>query len=128
MKYLLDTHTLVWWDSDAARLSPKVFALFKNKSNPIFLSLASIWELQIKYQAGKLDLNRPLANIVEQQLSGNHIVLLPISLPHILALGELPNHHRDPFDRILIAQARVEGLTLITHDPTIAKYPVTTLW
>ncbi len=127
MKYLLDAHTFLWWDMSAEKLSPGVSALFQDESNTLLLSLASVWEIQIKQQLGKLKLRVPLAQTIEEQ-QAHHIELLPITLPHILALEHLPNHHRDPFDRLLIAQAQVEDMPLLTHDPIFAQYPIRVIW
>ena len=128
MRYLLDTHVFNWLDSEPHKLSPKVASLCTDRANQIVVSLVSIWEIQIKFQLGKLELNRPLITLVQEQQQINQIELLPISLEHILALDNLPYHHRDPFDRLLIAQAISEGLTLITHDALVVQYPVKTEW
>jgi PIN domain nuclease of toxin-antitoxin system len=88
-----------------------------------------VWEIQIKWQLGKLTLPKsPLAEIVEEQQRVNGIQVLPIELRHIYALGALPQHHRDPFDRMIIAQASAEGLTIVTADPAFAAYGVPLLW
>ena len=92
------------------------------------LSLVSAWEMQIKTQRGKLDFQIPLNVIVAEQQEKSGIVILPISLTHILDLGRLPDHHKDPFDRLLIAQARVEEAVLVTHDALISQYPIETIW
>ena len=92
------------------------------------LSVASVWEIQIKHQLGKLALKMPLPEIIQKQREQNQIDLMPIELPHIYGLANLPDHHKDPFDRLLIAQAMIEGLTLLTNDPHIAQYPVTSIW
>jgi PIN domain nuclease of toxin-antitoxin system len=105
-----------------------VFNLLKNPEHDFWLSVASVWEMQIKLQAGKLTLRMPLPDIVEHQQKNNRIELLPIILPHVLALDGLPSHHKDPFDRILIAQAQVEKLTLVSHDSTFAQYGVAVVW
>jgi PIN domain nuclease of toxin-antitoxin system len=84
--------------------------------------------MQIKLQLGKLTLKLPLATLIEGQRQANYIKILPVTLPHILALQDLPMPHKDPFDRLLIAQARVEGATLLSSDPVFAEYPVTVLW
>jgi PIN domain nuclease of toxin-antitoxin system len=104
MRVLLDTHTFIWWDADkkAGRLSPKAFNIISDSSNSVVVSLATIWEIQIKIQLGKLTLAAPLADILKQQ-QANDIELLPVNVMHILALDTLPHHHRDPFDRILVA-------------------------
>jgi PIN domain nuclease of toxin-antitoxin system len=92
------------------------------------LSIASVWELQIKNQLGKLVLDQPLEEIVREQVDKNGLQVLSIDLTHVLGLNTLPLHHRDPFDRILIAQARTEGITLLTCDPVIREYEVPVVW
>src|SRR5262249_34386379 len=128
MRYLLDTHTFMWADSDPSRLSTKAAAAISDPENTILISLVSIWEIQIKHQLGKLPLAIPLNEIIERQRNENAFELLPITLPHVLALDGIPLHHRDPFNRLLIAQAQVEGLTLISHDSLMTQYPVQVLW
>jgi PIN domain nuclease of toxin-antitoxin system len=127
MRLLLDTHAFIWWDGEPSRLSPRVAALCKDPANTLVFSVASAWEMQIKIQLGKLSLRLPLQDIVrEQQADG--IDILPITLAHAYELQHLPRHHGDPFDRLLIAQARVEGLTLISHDHVFSSYAVPVMW
>lgn len=128
MKLLLDTHTFIWWDSEPTRLPPRVLALCQDRQNVLLLSAVSIWEMQIKLQLGKLRLALPLREIVESQQRTNHVEILPIALAHVLALEDLPVCHKDPFDRLLVAQAIVEEAVLISADPNIAKYAVRVLW
>ncbi len=128
MKILLDTHTFIWWDSDPAKLSPTALTLISDKSNELLFSVASVWEMQIKLKLGKLNLKLPLAEIIEGQQRGNKIQLIPIMLEHVLELENLPYHHKDPFDRLLIAQAIVEGAALVSNDPEFPKYPAKALW
>lgn len=128
MKLLLDTHTFIWLDSNPSRLSEKVRSLLQDPNNTLLLSVVSIWEMQIKTQIGKLQLSIPLAELVESQRQANMIEILPVSLSHVLAIEQLPLHHKDPFDRLLIAQANVEDATLISQDATLAKYPVQLIW
>ena len=128
MNYLLDTHTFMWWDSNASMLSPTVLNAISDEKNQVFVSLVSIWEITIKNQIGKLSLRDDIANIFKQQEEKNGFKLLKIELPHVLKVGELPLHHRDPFDRMLIAQAMVEGFTLLSKDENIRRYPVTVVW
>ena len=128
MKLLLDTHTFIWWDSEPAKLSPRALALCQDQANTVFLSVASVWEMQIKLQLGKLKLNLPLAEVVESQRQTNNVEVLPVTLTHVLALESLPAHHKDPFDRLLIAQAKVEEAVLVSGDPIFAKYPVQSVW
>jgi len=124
MKLLFDTHAFIWWDSDPSKLSPRILALCQDRSNLLLLSVASAWEIQIKQQLGKLELEAPLAELVQRQREVNGVEVLPVLLDHVLALHNMPPHHRDPFDRILIAQALAENATLVTNDPVIAKYSV----
>lgn len=128
MKLLLDTHAFIWWDSDPARLPPQVLALCQDPRNMLLLSVVSVWEMQIKLQLGKLRLALPLREIVEAQRQMNNVEILPITLEHVLALENLPVHHRDPFDRLLIAQAVVEEVALVSADPNIARYAVQVVW
>lgn len=127
MNLLLDTHIFIWWDSQSASLSSSARALCENPSNTLYLSLASVWEMQIKQQLGKLDLSRPLALLIAEQQQANDIRILPIQMEHIFALGNLPAHHRDPFDRLLIAQAQIEGLLLLSDDVIFSQYAITVL-
>lgn len=128
MRLLLDTHAFIWWDSDPTKLSPRVMGLCEDASNVILLSVASVWEMQIKTQLGKMQLDKPLEEIIAHQQQTNQMQVLPIALGHVLALRRLPDHHRDPFDRLLIAQADVEGAALVSHDHVVAKYPVEVIW
>ncbi len=128
MKLLLDTHTFIWWDSEPAKLSARALALCQDPSNILFFSVASAWEMQIKLQLGKLALKLPLATVIEGQRQTNDFKILAVELPHILALQSLPTPHKDPFDRLLIAQANVEGAALISSDPVFAEYSVTVIW
>jgi PIN domain nuclease of toxin-antitoxin system len=128
MKLLLDTHTFIWWDSDPAKLSPHTLMLCQDRANTVLLSVASVWEIQIKLQLGRLKLTMPLAGVIRSQQQTNNIQVLPVTLRHVLALESLPTHHKDPFDRLLIAQANIEGATLVSGDPMFAKYPVKLFW
>ena len=128
MKLLLDTHAFIWWDSDLARLSPRALSLCQNPENHLLLSVASVWEMQIKLQLGKLRLGLPLATIIDGQRETNGVEILPIELEHVLALEALPAHHKDPFDRLLIAQAKVEGVVLVSGDSIFSQYPVNLAW
>jgi PIN domain nuclease of toxin-antitoxin system len=127
MTGLLDTHTFIWWDSDPAKLSAPVLAFLQDPANKILLSVASVWEMVIKHQLGKLSLRLPLQVIVSHQ-QGQGIQLLPIMFEHVLAVETLPLVHKDPFDRILIAQANIEKVELITSDSVFAHYPVKVFW
>jgi PIN domain nuclease of toxin-antitoxin system len=128
VKLLLDTHAFLWLDGDPTRLSGKARAACADPANELYLSLASIWELQIKLQLGKLTLRGDLSSILSEQQRNNHLRLLAIELLDILGLATLPAHHRDPFDRLIVSQAQRGGFELVTHAPEIAKYPLRTLW
>ena len=128
MKVLLDTHAFIWWDSNPTKLSPQALAVCQDQTNQVFLSVASVWEMQIKLQVEKLHLDFPLAEIIENQQQTNNIQILPVALGHVLALRDLPLVHKDPFDRILIAQARTEAAVLVSHDSVFADYEVNLLW
>lgn len=128
MNLLLDTHTFIWWDRDPDKLSPVVLDRLQSPDSQVLLSLVSLWEIQIKTQLGKLTLRGHLADIVQQQQIENDLRLLPIEVPHIFALEDLPQHHRDPFDRLLIAQSLVEKATLVSKDPIFQNYGCTVLW
>ena len=128
MKLLLDTHTFIWWDSAPHKLSKAASALIQNADNTVMLSVVSVWEIQIKSQIGKLSLASPLADIVRTQQSVNGIEILPIALDHAITLDQLPLHHKDPFDRMLIAQSISENATLISRDSAFSQYSVSTRW
>lgn len=128
MKLLLDTHTFIWWNSNSSKLSKRALELCSNRNNNLFLSLVSIWEITIKSQLGKLSLNESLTEIIEKQQKVNNLQILPIDLNHILALHDLPLHHRDPFDRLLISQAILENATLISRDSVFQYYSVRLEW
>jgi PIN domain nuclease of toxin-antitoxin system len=127
MKYLLDTHTFLWWHDQPNCLSPIVLEICQDTDNKLFLSMISVWEIQIKLQLNKLTLNTPLVKMLAlQQLNGIHI--MPIEVSHILELQNLPLFHKDPFDRLIIAQSRVENAILLSKDEQFQSYPVTVIW
>ena len=128
MKLLMDTHAFIWWDNDTTRLSPQAIALFQDPANTLLLSVASAWEMQIKIQLGKLQLPLGLEDMIAGQQSLNRLEVLPVNLAHVLALDNLPSHHKDPFDRLLIAQAIVEDAVLVSRDPIFSQYPVNVQW
>jgi len=126
MKVLLDTHTFIWAITDERRLSPRARSLIA--SSELWWSIVSLWEAIQKAQVGKLSLPLPAGAFLTAELSSNHVRLLPVSLSHVLRIEELPLHHRDPFDRLLIAQSIEEGWPIITADPWFAHYPVDVIW
>ncbi|WP_016949181.1 type II toxin-antitoxin system VapC family toxin [Anabaena sp. PCC 7108] len=128
MKLLFDTHTFIWWDSQPHKLSAQSLALLSNSSNIKFLSIVSIWEMQIKYQLGKLSLQLPLRDIINEQIHNHNIVILSITSENILGLDNLPLHHKDPFDRLLISQASLEDAILISCDSVFNQYSVKVDW
>lgn len=128
MNVLLDTHAFLWWIADDARLSQPARDAISDPENEILVSAASAWEIAIKAGIGRLTLPAPAKRFVPRQVQRNGFGSLPIQLEHALAVEDLPKHHKDPFDRILVAQARAEKLTLITDDPLIQRYKVQTLW
>ncbi len=128
MNLLLDTHTFLWWDNGAVNLSPRVLALCNDPAVILYLSMVSIWEIQLKHSLGKLSLRLPLRALLTDQQQKNGLQLLPITLDHVLALDALPHHHKDPFDRLLIAQAQVESMSLASVDSVFTNYPVSLIW
>ena len=128
MRLLLDTHAFIWWAEEPDRLSQAALTACLDDRNQLVLSVASAWEMQIKLQLGKMRIGTSLAKLIELQRQVNEIRLLPVELGHVLAIGSLPLHHRDPFDRLIIAQARVEELVVVTTDPLFAAYGAMTLW
>lgn len=128
MNLLLDTHVLIWSTGNPEKLSENVRSLLLDTNNSWVVSIASVWELQIKYQLGKLNLSLPLPSLIETQQRVNKLRILPIELAHIYALDGLPNHHRDPFDRIVIAQAIVENIPLLSADTVFDAYPIQKIW
>lgn len=127
-RLLLDTHVFLWWLDDAADISIPARRAIADIDNDCFLSLASCWELAIKSSLGKLKLARPVERFVAEQLSANGFHLLPIELRHTAKVETLPFHHRDPFDRLLIAQALAEQMTVVSADSTFVSYDVTLVW
>jgi len=123
---LLDTHAFLWWASDDRRLSSTARAAIAG--GRVLLSVVTPWELVVKQAVGRLELVDAPRVLVRDQVARHRFELLPVSLEHVLAVGELPLHHGDPFDRMLIAQARTEGLSLATSDVAFVDYEVATVW
>jgi PIN domain nuclease of toxin-antitoxin system len=128
MKYLLDTHAFLWLNDESERLTQTVKELCSSGEHEFYLSMASAWEMQIKHQLGKLSLAMPIAELVIKNTQENNIQLLPIDLSHINYLEQLPSYHKDPFDRIIIAQAIIEGMSIISIDHAFVDYPVNIVW
>ncbi len=127
MKLLLDTHSFIWWDSAPHLLSISAREAIEDPTHQVLVSTISLWEIAIKSQLGKLQLHRPLDEIVHDQVSQG-IQILDFSTPHVLQVPKLPDHHKDPFDRALIAQATVEMATLVTKDSAMSAYQIPLLW
>jgi len=128
MNLLSDTHSFIWSFSNTKKLSSLAAQAFKNPANQIYLSVASVWEMQIKIALGKMVFKDTLENIINEQQTINGIQILSVQLVHALYLENLPPHHKDPFDRLLISQAIVENMTLVSADASFAKYQVNLLW
>lgn len=128
MNCLIDTHVFLWWTDDKTRLSPLALNTMLDVSNTLVLSAASIWELAIKLRLSKLQLKGELSAVVEAQTRVNRIEILPISAQHALKTLSLPLHHKDPFDRMLVAQALSEGLAMITADTSVSRYDIQAIW
>jgi PIN domain nuclease of toxin-antitoxin system len=127
MKYLLDTHALIWFAEADVQLSPKAKIAIELPTNSVFVSRVSLWEMAIKLSIGKLALSRSLSDVI-QQIESAGIELLPLEISHILLVQSLPYTHRDPFDRMLIAQALSEGMTLVSNEGIFDQYGVARLW
>lgn len=127
MQFLLDTHTFIWFINGDSSLPNNIIGEIKNLKNQCFISIASIWEIAIKCKLNKLSLNADFNRILDF-LDYNQIEITPISFNHIIKLNELDFHHRDPFDRILIAQGISENLTILTKDQNFSFYKAKTLW
>ncbi len=128
MRILLDTHTFLWWVWDAPELSAKARKYIANPDNECLLSLASVWEIAIKSSLGKLKIDRPLDQFIPEQLSANGFKPLEIGFRHIVQVNTMPFHHKDPFDRLLAAQAREEKLLIVSADPIFTQYGIKRIW
>lgn len=126
MRQILDTHILIWFVSGDPRISASMRSQIENNDN--LVSIASIWEMAIKHSIGKLNFQSSFNEFVEQQIIMNGIELLPIRIDHIAVISSLPLHHRDPFDRLLIAQSIVENIPLLSADQIFDAYPIQRLW
>ncbi|MFM2295418.1 MAG: hypothetical protein RLZZ350_1831 [Verrucomicrobiota bacterium] len=128
MKFIADTHAFLWFVTDATSLSPTAKRLLEAPDSDRLLSIASIWEIAIKHRLGKLNFAHPLDEFLPTQISVNQFRLLNISLAHTLKVTQLPLHHRDPFDRMLVAQALSENLPVLSNDSARDAYGVKRLW
>lgn len=128
MRLLLDTHALVWALAEPARLTSRARAAISNPSADVYASVVSAWELAILQGLARVQLSAPLDRIFTEGLAALRIRLLPIQLQHLATVAQLPQHHRDPFDRLLVATAAVEKLTLVTCDRAFEQYNVALVW
>ena len=128
MRALLDTHAFLWWISNDLRLSERAREIIADGHNELFFSAASGWEISIKAGLGRLEVPEDLQRFISDQISRNAFQSLPIYLSHALHTRVLPDHHQDPFDRILISQAILEEMPLLSSDPQIPRYPVEVVW
>jgi PIN domain nuclease of toxin-antitoxin system len=128
MRLLLDTHTFLWWNTEDPQLSSRARELIGDGQNEIFLSAASAWEISIKTAQGKLVLPEPPAQYISNRISLYQFHPLPVQIHHAVQVYNLPMHHADPFDRLLIAQSQVESLPLISMDANIRNYDVEVIW
>ncbi|MDP2828516.1 MAG: type II toxin-antitoxin system VapC family toxin [Sulfuricellaceae bacterium] len=128
MRLLLDTPVFLWWVSDAPELSAKARATIRKGQNECFLSVASAWEIAIKVSTGKLALSQPVERFVPEQLAANGFRLLGIDFRHVARVETLPFHHRDPFDRLLAAQAMSEKMPVVSADAALSEYGIKRIW
>ncbi len=128
MRLLLDTHVFLWWILDDSRLSAKARALIAEGENDVIFSAASAWEIAIKAALGRIETPADFAPYMSEQVSLNGFRVLPVELSHALRVQALAPHHRDPFDRLLVAQAQVEALPILSRDGAFAPYDVEVIW
>lgn len=128
MRVLLDTHALLWSFTDDDRLPPYARNAIANPDNDVFVSVVALWEIVIKTSVGKLTLDEPFEELFPSRLTDERIQVLSIEIPHLATLRRLPLHHRDPFDRLMIAQALNEGIPIATRDSAFEDYGVDIVW
>lgn len=128
MRLLLDTHAFLWWVADAAELSPRAKAAVADPDNECLISAASCWEIAIKVGTRKLEIDGTVERFVPHHMSVNGFHELPIEIRHAARTARLPFHHRDPFDRLLAAQALEEDLTIVSGDPIFRRYGIARIW
>ena len=128
MRLLLDTHAFLWFINGDEHLSQHSRLLIQEADNEVLISVATLWEITIKTSLTKIELSQPFDILIPRELSDNEFTQLPISLEHLIHLGKLPFHHRDPFDRILIAQSLYEQIPLVSKDSEFDKYGIDRFW
>jgi PIN domain nuclease of toxin-antitoxin system len=127
MKILLDTHALLWFLNGDRNISDRAVNEILSEENEVLISIASLWEISIKFSLGKISIDGGFKHVVNL-IHGNRFHLLPITTDHVIKVASLPFLHRDPFERLIIAQAMVENITILTRDPDFAGYRVKVLW
>ena len=128
MKFLLDTHTFIWYVTNSPKLSLKAQQIINDGKNEILFSIVSIWEMAIKHSVGKLTFELPFELFITRQLAVNNFQLLNIRVENLVIVANLRLHHRDPFDRLIIAQAMVEQIPIVGRDEVFDLYPIERLW
>lgn len=128
MKIMMDTHVFLWWIWNSENLSNRSREILLDEEHEFYLSVASMWELSIKVGLGKLALAKPVDRFLSDHLASNDFNRLNITLPHVAGVSTLPLHHRDPFDRLLVSQALVEGMPILGADRIFDSYGVERLW
>jgi PIN domain nuclease of toxin-antitoxin system len=128
VRILLDTHAFVWWVLDDARLSPVSRELLLDRSNDVLLSAASAYEISVKAARGRLTLPEPAETYVSSRMASEGFTPLPVQISHAVRAGSLPPIHRDPWDRLLVAQSQLDDVPILTADPVIGQYDVETIW
>ncbi len=128
MKFLLDTHVFLWWITESPKLSPRATEIISDGENEIYISAASGWEIAIKAKLGRLDMPEHPEDYIPEQIRRNGFLVLPISMDHALFVFNLPDYHKDPFDRLLISQGLLEGLPILSADAEIGRYNLQVVW
>lgn len=128
MRALLDTHAFLWFVTGNQALGPAADRFIRGEANELLLSIASVWEMAIKAGLGRLEFAMPVDRFVSRQLHLNGIALLPVALDHAARVASLPHHHRDPFDRMLVSQAQMEEMPIISADAELDRYGVNRVW
>ncbi len=128
MRLLLDTHTFLWWINNDLLLSDAAKTAIASEKNECFLSIASCWEMAIKSSIGKLRLTKPVERFIPEELAANDFQLLAIDFKHVAKVELLPLYHRDPFDRLLVAQSMTEKMTIVSADAVLSGYGVKRIW
>ena len=128
MRWLLDTHAFIWYTTDSSGLTATGRALIDNGENDILLSTASVWEMAIKHSIGRLTFSKPFMEFIKQQIAVNRIEILQITFDHIEVVASLPLHHRDPFDRLIIAQSMAKQIPILSVDAIFDAYAIARVW